>query len=106
MRCAYFLEAGGVQLSLVNDLHSYLKMRQKAQGYLSAQANPGRKSPSSFTFLPPFCPALLAPLLVQISLLPDKQEVGCGGGPTTTCWSVNSRETLPRPNPSAHLFPS
>lgn len=30
MLYAYFLETGGVQLSLVNDLHSYLHMRQKA----------------------------------------------------------------------------
>lgn len=40
-RCGtYFLEAGGVQLSLVNDLHSYLHVRHKTQDSLSGQERP------------------------------------------------------------------
>lgn len=48
---AYFLEAGGVQLSLVNDLHSYLNIRQKKPEITSlARLNPGLQSASSFIF--------------------------------------------------------
>lgn len=56
MLSAYFLEAGGVQLSLVNDLHSYLNMRQKAQDYPFDQAKPRTQIYLLPSILPPFCP--------------------------------------------------
>lgn len=98
--CAYFLEAGGIQLSLVNDLHSYLNKRQKAQNYLSGDSN----------LLPPLhsrlllASSLLAPL--SVLFLPNKQDSGCDSGPTTTCWAgVRTGRCCHVPNPSAHLFP-
>lgn len=37
----YFLKAGGVQLSLVNDLHSYLDVRQKPKITSLIRLKPG-----------------------------------------------------------------
>lgn len=64
--CAYFLEAGGVQLGLVNDLHSYLQRRQKAPDSLSEQVEPRTQLSLLLCISASFC---LLPL--STSIQPD-----------------------------------
>lgn len=103
---AYFLEAGGVQLSLVNDLHSDLNMRQKPKITSLTKLNPvnlGLKP------LPPSYFHLLLPhpswhSCVQITLLPGKGEDGCEAVPHYR-WGCQRLGGAAMPLPALTSFP-